>query len=111
MATVTNLYIDQGTDFNAILTITNPNGTIMDLSGFTVVSQFRKSYQSSTAVNFTASIYDAEAGKILLHLDPEDTTDIKAGRYLYDVEVTSLTNIRFRVLEGIVVITPEITRI
>ena len=110
MALTTNLYVDQGTTFSAIITLTNQDGTAMNLAGYTVKSQFRKSYQSSTAVDFTASVYNASAGQVRLQLEPEDTTDIKAGRYLYDVEVTSLTNAKFRVLEGIIVVTPEITK-
>ena len=110
MATVSNLYIDQGTTFSAIISLTNQDGTVMNLSGYTVKSQFRKSYQSSTAVNFTASVYNATLGQVRLQLAPEATTAIKAGRYLYDIEVTSPTLEKVRVLEGIVVVTPEITK-
>ena len=111
MATISNLYIDQGTTYSAIITLTNQDGSVMNLDGYTVKSQFRKSYQSSTAVSFVASVYNAAAGQVRLELAPETTTNIKAGRYLYDIEVTSGTNEKLRVLEGIVVITPEITKI
>jgi hypothetical protein len=38
------------------------------------------------------------------------TTQITAGRYLYDLEVTDMNGIRSRLVEGIVTVTPEITR-
>lgn len=111
MATISNLFIDQGSDFSAIVTLNNQDGTPINLTGFTVKSQFRKSYQSSTAVNFTVSIYNATQGKIRLQLSATASSAVAAGRYLYDVEITSGSNERKRALEGVVVLTPEITKI
>lgn len=110
MATVSNLYVDQGTDFSAIITLKNQDGSVLNLTGFTVASQFRKSYQSSSATNFTVTIFSAEQGKIRMQLPAATTSALLPGRYLYDVEITSPTNERKRALEGIVVLTPEITR-
>lgn len=110
MATISNLVIDQGTTFSSIITLRNQDGTPLNLTDFTVKSQFRKSYQSSTAVNFTASIYDATAGKVRLQLSPSDTTNIRSGRYLYDIELTSPNGEKIRPLEGLVILTPEITK-
>ena len=110
MATISNLVIDQGTTFSSIITLNNQNGTPMNLTGFTVKSQFRKSYQSSTATSFTASIYDAAAGQIRLQLAPADSSNVRAGRYLYDIELTSPVGEKTRPLEGLVIITPEITK-
>jgi hypothetical protein len=110
MATISNLVIDQGTTFSSIITLTNQDGTSMNLTNYSVKSQFRKSYQSSSSTSFTASIYDALTGRIRLQLLPSDTTNIRAGRYLYDIELTSVTGEKFRALEGLVIITPEITK-
>jgi hypothetical protein len=111
MATISNLVIDQGTTFSSIITLTNQDGTAMNLSGYTVASQFRKSYQSSTATSFTASIYDAATGKIRLQLSAVASSGVKAGRYLYDIELTSGSGEKSRALEGLVIITPEITKV
>jgi hypothetical protein len=113
MSTITNLYIDQGATFNSVVTLKNQDGTAMNLSGYTVASQFRKSYQSSVAYNFTASVYGAPSnGQVRLQLTPDASSAIKAGRYLYDVEITNInTAEKFRVLEGIVSLSPEITQI
>lgn len=110
MATVSNLYVDQGTDFSAIITLKNQDGSTLNLTGFTVASQFRKSYQSSSATNFIVTIFNAEQGKIRMQLPAATSSALLPGRYLYDVEITSQTNERKRALEGIVVLTPEITR-
>ncbi len=110
MASVANLYVDQGSDFSAIITLKNQDGTIINLTNYTVQSQFRKSYQSSSYTSFTTSLYDAAAGKIRLQLPASTSSGIAAGRYLYDIEITSNAGEKKRALEGIVLITPEITR-
>ena len=110
MATVSNLYVDQGTDFSAIVTLKNQDGTTLNLTGFTIASQFRKSYQSSSATSFNVTIYNAAAGQIRIQLAAATSSALLPGRYLYDVELTSPSNERKRALEGIVVLTPEITR-
>lgn len=112
MATVSNLYVDQGTTFSSIVDLQNQDGSALNLSGYSVAGQMRKSYQSSTSISFVCSIHgDATDGKIKLYLAPATTTGIRAGRYIYDVEITNIsTGDKFRVLEGIVILNPEITR-
>lgn len=111
MATVSNLYIDQGSDFSVVIDLTNQDGTPIDLTNYTIRSQFRKSYQSSSATTFEASVFSAHEGQIKLYLPASSSTNLNAGRFLYDVEITSPDGERKRVLEGIVVLTPEITKI
>ena len=112
MATISNLYIDQGTTFSTIIDLTNQDGSPMNLTSFTVQSQIRKSYQSSTFYNFTATVYDSPLnGQVRLQLAPSTSSNMRAGRYLYDIEITNTTTSdKYRVLEGIVVVSPEITR-
>jgi len=71
----------------------------------------RKSYSSSTVYAFTASVYDAANGKVRLQLSAANSSVIPAGRWLYDVEITSAAGSKTRVVEGIVTITPQITQI
>jgi len=110
MATITNLYIDAGADYSIIVTANQSNGDPLNLTGYTVKSQIRKSYASSTAYDFTATVYSEVAGKIRLLLTAAQTSAIKPGRYLYDVEITSAIGEKRRVLEGIIIVTPEITQ-
>lgn len=111
MATITNLYIDAGADYSIIVTANQSNGDPLNLTGYTVRSQIRKSYASSTAYDFTATVFAATSGKIRLSLTNAQTSAIKPGRYLYDVEITSSANEKRRVLEGIIIVTPEITQV
>ena len=111
MATISNLFVDAGSDYSNIITVSSTNGQPLNLSGYTVASQMRKSYSSSTVYAFTASVYDAANGKVRLQLSASNSSAIPAGRWLYDVEITSSAGSKTRVVEGIVTITPQITQI
>jgi hypothetical protein len=110
MATVSNLIVDAGSDYSTLITVAATNGQPLNLTGYTVASSMRKSYTSTIVYNFTATVHNAETGKVRLQLSNTQTSAIPAGRWLYDVEITSPTGNRTRVVEGIVTVTPEITR-
>ena len=110
MAIYSNLTVDQGSTFSAFVDVTDADGDALDLAGYTVAGQIRKSYSSTTAVDFTAAVSSAINGTIQLTLSDTVTNGMKAGRYLYDVEITSSAGEVTRVLEGQVEVTPGVTR-
>lgn len=110
MAIKANLIIDQGSDFSADIDLVDTIGDVYNLVGHTVAAQMRKSYASSIASTFNAA-HNGTGGKITLTLTSTVTADIVPGRYLYDVEIRSSGGIVTRVVEGIVTVTPGITRI
>jgi len=111
MATISNIYIDQGSAFSNTITVTGADGVALNLTGYTVAAQMRKSYGSSTAYTFTTAVASASEGKVRISFTSSETDNIPGGRYLYDVEVTSLVGSKTRVIEGIVIVTPQITKI
>ena len=110
MATIANLYIDAGTDFSTNISVSTNGVTPLNLTGYTVKSQMRKSYSSSQMFEFTASVYDATQGKIKLEMTDTQTNVIPSGRWLYDIEINSPDNKKSRVVEGIITVTPQITQ-
>jgi hypothetical protein len=110
MAISTNLYIDQGTDFSVSVNISETDGTAKNLSGYTARAQLRKSYYSKTNVTFTSAVTAPSEGEITISLSNAQTANIKAGRYVFDVETVSNANVIARILEGMVIINPEVTR-
>lgn len=108
MATKANLVIDQGATFEVVLDLTDENGDVLNLIGYTANSQLRKWYTSSNSTNFTTSIDDI-AGTITLSLTANQTANLTAGRYVYDVELTN-SGVISRIIEGIVTVTPNVTR-
>lgn len=108
MATKNNIVIDQGTTFTLTVTLTNDDGTAKDLSDYTIASQMRKSYYTSTYTAFTTDKVNL-TGELTISLTATQTSALKAGRYVYDIEIEDSTE-TVRVLEGIVTVTPEVTK-
>jgi len=108
MATKANLVIDQGTTFSTIITVADAEGVALDLSNYTGAAQMRKHYSSSNSFSFT--IYVANTGTVTLSMSANTTANITSGRYVYDCEITSNTGVVSRIAEGIITVTPEVTR-
>lgn len=110
MATKANLVIDQGSTYSVEIQLSDQNGDPLDLNGFVANAQMRKWYSSSTpAAVFNANI-DSNNSSITLTLTANQTSNLVAGRYVYDVETTSPANTISRLVEGIVTVTPQVTR-
>lgn len=109
MATKANIIIDQGTTFSTIINLTDDNGDPIDLTGYSGDSEMRKHYTSSNSQSFSISL-GGTSGTVTLSLTASQTANLTPGRYVYDVEVTSASNVVSRIVEGIVTVTPEVTR-
>ena len=108
MATQQNIVIDQGTTFSTTVTAKDSTGSAKDLTGYTTTAQIRKSYYSSSSTDFTTAQVDG-TGVITLSLTATQTGNLKAGRYVYDIETASASE-TIRVVEGIVTVTPQVTK-
>jgi len=108
MATKANIIIDQGSTFSTTIFITNDEGVAIDLTGYTGASKMKKHYTSSNSHTFTVSVTGV-TGVVTLSMTANQTSNIVAGRYVYDVELTNTSNVVSRVIEGIVTVTPQVT--
>lgn len=112
MAAYAEIFLDQGNYFSTTLNVTDVNGDPLNLSGYTVSGQIRRSYYSSNVTaSFTSSVSDANNGILLLQLNSATTANIAPYRYVYDVVVTeTATGNKTRVVEGILSVTPSVTK-
>ena len=112
MAAYVELFIDQGCDFRNIIYLSDDiSNQAINISGYSVRSQMRRSYYSANAsANITCIISSAGNGEITMTMTAAQTANIKAGRYLFDVETVAGDGSISRILEGIITVTPEITR-
>jgi hypothetical protein len=109
MAIKANIIVDQGSTFSTAINLTDDGDNPLDLSTYTGAAQFRKHYTSSNSVSFTVTL-GGNTGILTIGLSANATANVTPGRFMYDVELTDSSNNITRVVEGIVTITPNITR-
>jgi archaellum component FlaF (FlaF/FlaG flagellin family) len=110
MAAFSEIIIEQGATFNTTLNVEDSSGTAINLYAYTANSQMRKSYYSSTAYTITSDVTGTANGEITLSMSAANTSLLTAGRYVYDVKITSPGSVVTRVIEGIVTVLPSVTR-
>lgn len=109
MATKANLNIDQGADWETVITL-KEDGASLDLQGYTGAGQIRRYYTSSTAINMGVALSIPD-GTVTLTLDSATTNSMEPGRYVYDVELTNDLGLVSRIIEGILTVNPGVTKI
>lgn len=102
-----NLVIDQGATFNTQIDLTNDAGDPLNVTGYTANGQIRKHYDSNTAVILTTNLAN---GSLSLSLSANQTANMSYGRYVYDVKIINDSNTVTRLIEGLVTVTPGVTR-
>jgi hypothetical protein len=118
MAQYEDLTIDQGADVAVELALFDKDGSVKDLTGYSASAKMKRSYNadSDNTQAFTTFIdTDApENGVLVLELSNTATDTLKAGRWVYDVEISYVDSdgdsIIERVLEGNIQVTPSVTR-
>lgn len=111
MATISNIFIDQGANFTTTVTVSDSNGDALDLTSYTALAQLRKTYESTTATDFTTAFdSDRTTGKITISLSDTTTAGLDSGRYVYDLIITDASSVKTRVVEGIATVNPSVSR-
>jgi hypothetical protein len=110
LAAFSELVIEQGATFISTLNVEDVNGDAINLTSYTANSQMRKSYYSSSSNIIISTITGTSNGEITLGMSAANTSNLTPGRYVYDVIITSPTNVVTRVVEGIVTVLPSVTR-
>jgi len=79
MASLTNIFIDQGASFSTSVTVTETDESAFDLADYTAEAQIRKTYDSLTSTSFSTSIdTNPASGLITLELTSAQTTALEA---------------------------------
>lgn len=111
MAQFIELDLDQGADFTVDLDLIKDDGSVLNIANYSFTSSMRKSfYSSSVTANLTVTVVNTSNGNITLSLNSATTSNIKAGRYLFDVKQIDSVNITTRLVEGIITVLPQVTK-
>lgn len=111
-ATKWNLDLNAGEDWIAVINLLMPDGVMnRDITGYTLSSQLRRHWKSATSpAAITITVLDASTGNIQLELSAAQTSALKSGKYVYDVELTKTDTAKVeRVIQGVFTIRPEVT--
>jgi hypothetical protein len=109
-----NLTFSQGATWKLNITYTNDTGNPVNLTNYTARMQARSTYDASTAAlsltNGSGITLGGTAGTIGLLVGATVTAAIGAAQYVYDLELVSASGEVTRLIEGTLIVTPEVTR-
>lgn len=114
---ILNLTIYQGSTFKKVIKLTTPStGEPVNLTDVIVRMQVRQSIADTvvllefTATEQRATVTNAEAGEITLLLSAIKTAEITFVTGVYDLEIQFLDGTVYRILQGTIKVSPEVTR-
>jgi phage tail sheath gpL-like len=113
-AGIYNTTIDQGSIWSVVLVYTDSNNVPVNLTGYTAAMQLRQNYNSTTAdltlttANGGITIVGA-TGTITITATATQTGLLDSGFYVYDLELTSGSNIS-RLIQGQLTVAEQVTR-
>lgn len=115
MAKTYELLIDQGSTLEVLFTLKDEAGTALNLTGYEVRMQVRTSYTATTTVLNLSTLLGTIVlvpleGKITIKASATVTAALLPKKYVYDIEIVSATGFVTRIIQGNVVVSPEVTR-
>jgi hypothetical protein len=98
IATRQDLIIDQGAVYHEEFVLLDANNEPLNVDGMTAQSQMRRSYESANAIAISCALTN---GNLSHDMSANATRNIEAGRYLYDIEITTPESKTIRLFEGV----------
>lgn len=107
-----NLEIYQGDDFAVAVQVLGADGLPADLTGYTALAQIRfdvadKDFEVACEI---ATVVDIENSQVNLSIHHDVTTLLTEGRYVWDMQLTSPTDVVTTVIAGSVSVVLEVSR-
>lgn len=110
MAARFDLYIDQGATFVARIECADEAGNVVTLEGYSVAAQIRKVRSDTSPVGTFLPLVTPALGVVELSLSADQTAALPTGRAYWDCELAAPGGTVQRLVEGVVRISPEVTR-
>lgn len=104
-----NIVAEQGATFNLNFRV-ETDGTAWNLSDYTFAMQVRRSTSSSTTLLNITSATMTSLGHVSVTVPAATMSDVPAGRWVYDIELTSSGDEVTRILEGRFIVSPQVTQ-
>jgi hypothetical protein len=104
-----NIVAEQGATFNLNFRV-ETDGVAWNLSDYTFAMQVRRSSSSSTTLLNITSATMTSLGHVSVTVPAATMSDVPAGRWVYDIELTSSGDEVTRILEGRFIVSPQVTQ-
>ena len=107
-----NIIIYTGTDFAQTFVLEDSaSSSIKDLTGYVGCSQIKRYETSNKSAEFTVGFSnDPTTGRVTIEMLFTVTETLKAGKYFYDILISSPSGITERVIEGTAIVKKSVTR-
>lgn len=105
MANQVNLVVDQGSTFSVQVDI---DSSQVNLASYSIYGSFAKDRYSSSRTYFTSN---SSGNTVTLSLGASDTQNLEPGKYAYDVILVDNSNNIVRIIEGQLLLMPNITTV
>jgi len=112
MATDYDLKITQGSDYSIRLNLKESDGSLINLSGYSVSGLIKHRYSDSTTIiNLSPDVVgDGTSGIVDIKLTPTETSSLPVMEGVYDVEKYNSDHSSIsKILKGKVLVYPEVT--
>ena len=106
MALKANIYVDQGSSFIDGIELLDENDEAVITTGLTASGKIKRHFESANSVSFTTTLSN---GLLLISLTSAQTSAMKPGRYMYDIEMSDSSLNVTRIIEGILTLSPEVS--
>jgi hypothetical protein len=115
LASTYNINIDQGATYTLAISYKDSNNAAINLTNYTAAMQLRATYSSVDAVLSLSSpsngiVITGATGLISITITDTQTAALSANSFVYDLEITSPSNVKTRLIQGSATISPEVTR-
>lgn len=110
MASRKDLTLYQGADYSLSLQLKQPDGAVVDLTGWTGKSEIRNRAGGRLLATFGLDINTTKVNTIILSLPYTTTTTIQQGEYEWDLFLQDAVGKRSKYLEGKVIVDPAVTQ-
>jgi hypothetical protein len=104
-----NIVAEQGATFRLNFRV-ETDGVPWDLSDYTFAMQVRRSVSATTTLLDITEATMTSVGQVSVTVNADFMVEVPAGRWVYDIELTSSANEVTRILEGRFIVTPEVTQ-
>ena len=104
-----NIVAEQGATFNLNFRV-ETDGTPWNLTGYTFAMQVRRSTSATTTLLNLTSATMTSVGHVSATVSAATMNTIPPGRWVYDIELTSVAGEVTRILEGRFIVKAQVTQ-